>query len=126
MINEDAPTNSVGTGAETALPPSHEPPGITRLTRKKPKKRKFEKSVGEMLKTEELQEHAPANYLPFRVQYDDAQDFILYGRSEAQIKIELRKMYRPEVAKKFKVTRLYPNQVIKFYWDKRQQALQAQ
>ena len=23
MINEDAPTNSVGTGAETALPPSH-------------------------------------------------------------------------------------------------------
>ena len=31
MINEDAPTNSVGTGAETALPPSHEPPGITSL-----------------------------------------------------------------------------------------------
>ena len=62
MINEDAPTNSVGTGAETALPPSHEPPGI-KLTRKKPKKRRFEKSVGEMLKTEELQEHAPVNYL---------------------------------------------------------------
>ena len=61
MINEDAPTNSVGTGAETALPPSHEPPGITKLTRKKPKKRRFEKSVGEMLKTEELQEHAPVN-----------------------------------------------------------------
>jgi hypothetical protein len=126
MINEDAPTNSVGTGAETALPPSHEPPGITRLTRAKVKKRRYEKSVSDMLKTEELQEHAPANYLPFRVQYEDSQDFILYGKSEAQVKIELRKMYRPEMAKKFKVKRLYPAQVIKFYWDKRQQAMSAQ
>ena len=53
MINEDAPTNSVGTGAETALPPSHEPPGITRLTRAKVKKRRYEKSVSDMLKTED-------------------------------------------------------------------------
>ncbi len=120
MINEDAPTNSVGTGAETALPPSHEPPGITRLTKRKVKKRKFEKSVGEMLTTEQVDK----NYLPFRVSFEDGQtDFILYGKSESQIKIELRKIYRPEMAKKFKVTRLYPNQVIKFYWDKRQQAL---
>lgn len=120
MINEDAPTNSVGTGAETALPPSHEPPGLTRLTRRKVKKRKFEKSVDQMLTTEQVDK----NYLPFRVAFDDGQtDFILYGKSESQIKIELRKIYRPEMAKKFKVTRLYPNQVIKFYWDKRQQAL---
>lgn len=120
MINEDAPTNSVGTGAETALPPSHEPPGLTRLTRRKVKKRKFEKSVDQMLTTENVDK----NYLPFRVAFDDGQtDFILYGKSESQIKIELRKIYRPEMAKKFKVTRLYPNQVIKFYWDKRQQAL---
>jgi hypothetical protein len=120
VINEDAPTNSVGTGAETALPPSHEPPGLTRLTRRKVKKRKFEKSVDQMLTTENVDK----NYLPFRVAFDDGQtDFILYGKSESQIKIELRKIYRPEMAKKFKVTRLYPNQVIKFYWDKRQQAL---
>ena len=120
MINEDAPTNSVGTGDETALPPSPEPPGLTRLTRRKVKKRKFEKSVGQMLTTE----HVDKNYLPFRVAFDDGQtDFILYGKSESQIKIELRKIYRPEMAKKFKVTRLYPNQVIRFYWDKRQQAL---
>ena len=120
MINEDAPTNSVGTGAETALPPSHEPPGITRLTRKKPKRRKFEKSVSDMLQTESVDR----NYLPFRVSFEDGQtDFIFYGKSEAQVKIELRKIYRPEVAKRFKVTRLYPNQVIKFYWDKRQEAL---
>lgn len=120
MINEDAPTNSVGTGAETALPPSHEPPGLTRLTRRKVKKRKFEKSVDQMLTTEQVDK----NYLPFKVAFDDGQtDFILYGKSESQIKIELRKIYRPEMAKKFKVTRLYPNQVIRFYWDKRQQAL---
>lgn len=120
MIKEDAPTNSVGTGAETALPPSHEPPGITRLTRKKPKRRKFEKSVSDMLQTESVDR----NYLPFRVSFEDGQtDFIFYGKSEAQVKIELRKIYRPEVAKRFKVTRLYPNQVIKFYWDKRQEAL---
>lgn len=120
MIKEDAPTNSVGTGAETALPPSHEPPGITRLTRKKPKRRKYEKSVSDMLQTESLDR----NYLPFRVSFEDGQtDFIFYGKSEAQVKIELRKIYRPEVAKRFKVTRLYPNQVIKFYWDKRQEAL---
>ena len=120
MIKEDAPTNSVGTGAETALPPSHEPPGITRLTRKKPRRRKYEKSVSDMLQTESLDR----NYLPFRVSFEDGQtDFIFYGKSEAQVKIELRKIYRPEVAKRFKVTRLYPNQVIKFYWDKRQEAL---
>ena len=125
MINEDATTNSVGTGAETALPPSHEPPGITKLTRAKVKKRRFEKSVSDMLKTEEISEQTDG-YLPFRVQYEDSQDFILYGKSEAQVKIELRKMYRPEMAKKFKVKRLYPAQVIKFYWDKRQQAMSVQ
>jgi len=125
MINEDAPTNSVGTGAETALPPSHEPPGITRLTRAKVKRRKYEKSTADMLKTEEITEQTDG-YLPFRVQYEDSQDFILYGKSEAQIKIELRKMYRPEVAKKFSVKRLYPAQVIKFYWEKRQAAMRVQ
>lgn len=123
MINEDAPTNSVGTGAETALPPSHEPPGITRLTRKKPKKRKYEKSVEQMLQTE----HVAENYLPFHVSFEDGQtEFIFYGKSESQVKIELRKIYRPEVAKRFSVKRLYPNEVIKFYWDKRQQAMRNQ
>ena len=78
-----------------------------------------------MLKTEEISEQTDG-YLPFRVQYEDSQDFILYGKSEAQVKIELRKMYRPEMAKKFKVKRLYPAQVIKFYWDKRQQAMSVQ
>ena len=125
MINEEAPTNSVGTGAETALPRSHEPPGITRLTRAKVKKRRFEKNVTDMLKTEEVNEQTN-NYLPFRVSYEDSQEFILYGRSEAQVKIELRKMYRPEMAKKFKVKRMYPAQVIKFYWDQRQAAMKVQ
>lgn len=123
MINEDAPTNSTGAPiAGIGVGPDGEP-GVTRLTRKRPKKRrKYEMSTAQMLQTEQTD-----NYLPFRVAYLDGQvDFILYGKSEAQVKIELRKIYRPEMAKKFTVTRLYPNQVIKFYWDKRQQALRNQ
>ena len=121
MINEEAPTNSVGTGAETALPPSHEP-GVTRLTRKGPKKkRKYELSTAQMLQTEENE-----GYIPFRVSYMDGQvDFIFYGKSEAQVKIELRKIYRPEIANKYTVTRLYPNQVLKYNWNKRQQAIKG-
>jgi hypothetical protein len=123
VINEDAPTNSVGTGAETALPPSHEP-GVTRLTRKRaPKKRRYELSTQQMLQTEENVN----GYLPFRVSYLDGQvDFIFYGKSESQVRIELRKIYRPEIASKYTVTRLYPNQVLKFYWNKRQQTLTGQ
>jgi len=121
MIREDAPTNSVGTGAETALPPSHEPPGITALSKKKPKKRRrYAMSTAEMLKTEE---HGDPKYLPFLVSYDGAEQYVLYSSSEAQLKIELRKIYRPSEHNKLHVKRLYPNEVIRFYWNKRQQAL---
>ncbi|UNH61251.1 hypothetical protein SSZBM1_134 [Synechococcus phage S-SZBM1] len=119
MINEEAPTNSVGTGAETALPPTHEP-GVTRLTRKGPKKkRRYELSTADMLQTEQAQ----SGYIPFRISYLDGQiDFIYYGKSEAQVRMELRKIYRPEIANKYSVSRLYPNQVMKYYWNKRQAA----
>ena len=65
-------------------------------------------------------------YLPFKICYDGAQEYVLYGKSEADIKIQLRKIYRPENHKKIYVKRLYPNQVIKFYYDARMRALQNQ
>ncbi len=65
-------------------------------------------------------------YLPFKVCYDGAQEYVLYGKSEADIKIQLRKIYRPENHKKIYVKRLYPNQVIKFYYDLRMKALKNQ
>ena len=66
------------------------------------------------------------SYLPFKVCYDDAEPYVLYGRSVAEIKIQLRKIYRPEVHKKIYVKRLYPNEVIKMYYDLRQKALTNQ
>ena len=63
------------------------------------------------------------NYLPFKVCYDGAEPYVLYARSVAEIKIELRKIYRPENHKKIYVKRLYPNEVIKLYYDLRQKAL---
>ena len=66
------------------------------------------------------------NYLPFKVCYDDAEPYVLYGRSVAEIKIQLRKIYRPENHKKIYVKRLYPNEVIKLYYDLRQRALTNQ
>ena len=94
MINEDAPTNSVRTGAETSLPPAWEP-GVTRLTRKKPiKRRRYAMSTSDMLKTEGAQKDT--SFLPFLISYDGAEQYVLYGKSESQIKIELRRIYRPE------------------------------
>ena len=66
------------------------------------------------------------NYLPFKVCYDDAEPYVLYGKSVAEIKIQLRKIYRPENHKKIYVKRLYPNEVIKLYYDLRMKALTNQ
>ena len=66
------------------------------------------------------------NYLPFKVCYDDAEPYVLYGKSVAEIKIQLRKIYRPEMHKKIYVKRLYPNEVIKMYYDLRMRALANQ
>ncbi len=123
-MNEEAPTNSVGTGAETALPPAHEPPGVTALSRKKPKKRRrYTFSQADMLRRESTHD---ASHLPFLISYDGAEQYVLYSKSEAALKIELRKIYRPENFKKLAVKRLYPNEVIQFYYKKRQAALRGE
>ena len=70
--------------------------------------------------------YGKSNYLPFLISYDGAESYVLYGKSPAEIKIQLRKIYRPENHNKIKVKRLYPNEVIQWYWKKRQQALTDQ
>ena len=93
-------------------------------SKKKPRKRRrYTISQKEMLATEGAQKDT--SYLPFLISYDGAEQYVLYSKSEAQLKIELRKIYRPENFKKLAIKRLYPNDVIQFYWKKRQQALRA-
>ena len=78
------------------------------------------------VKEDAADRYGKSNYLPFLVSYDGAEQYVLYGKSPAEIKIQLRKIYRPENHNKIKVKRLYPNEVIQWYWKKRQQALTDQ
>ena len=127
-MNEDAPTMSVGTGGFSGSAAATGPvAGFDPMLGKgkKVKKRKF-KPKGHTITNVgigESYQNKDGGVLPFLVTYDGQQLFILYGKSASEIMIELRKMYRPESHKNLKVTRLYPNQVIKFYWNKRQQAM---
>lgn len=127
-MNEDAPTMSVGTGGFSGSAAATGPvAGFDPLlgSKKKVKKRKF-KPKGHVITNVgigESYQNKDAGVLPFLVNYDGQQLYVLYGKSPSEIMIELRKIYRPENHKHIKVTRLYPNQVIKFYWDKRQKAM---
>lgn len=109
---EGAITNSIGTGSEVALPPAHEPPGRL-ASQKKRKKRKYKVS-------ESIQESV--GYYPFKIEIDFS-EFILYGKSVSEIKLTLRKIYRPEAINVAKITRLQPNEVIRYFYDKRMAAL---
>ena len=126
MINEDAPTMSAGTGgfsgsANASGPVAGFDPILGKGKVKK--RRRYAMSNKEMMKTEGAQKDT--SYLPFLISYDGAEQYVLYSKSEAALKIDLRKIYRPENFKKLAVKRLYPNEVIQFYWKKRQQALRA-
>ena len=126
MINEDAPTMSAGTGGFSGSAAATGPvAGFDPMLGKgkKVKKRKY-KPKGHVVTNVGIGESM--SYFPYRVQYDDSQDYILYGKSEAEIKIELRKAYRPEMFKKITVPRLYPNEVVKFYYNKRMAALRGE
>ena len=156
MINEDAPTMSAGNGgfsgsaAATGPVAGFDPllgskkvkrrkygtkkdvkEGVTakykgekyKLLPGKVKKRKYKRK---QVKEDASDRYGKSNYLPFLVSYDGAEQYVLYGKSPAEIKIQLRKIYRPENHNKIKVKRLYPNEVIQWYWKKRQHALTDQ
>ena len=126
MINEDAPTMSAGNGgfsgsAAAAGPVAGFDPILGGSG--KVKKRKYKRKE---VKEDAADRYGKSNYLPFLVSYDGAEQYVLYGKSPAEIKIQLRKIYRPENHSKIKVKRLYPNEVIQWYWKKRQRALTDQ
>ena len=126
-MNEDAPTMSVGNGGFTgSAAPTGPNAGVDPLMSAKVKRRKF-KPKGHVIKNIGIGEAVEdkGGYYPFKVCYDGAESYVLYSKSEATLIIELRKMYRPENFKKIYVTRLYPNEVVKFYWNKRQAALRV-
>ena len=126
-MNEDAPTMSVGNGGFTgSAAPTGPNAGVDPLMSAKVKRRKF-KPKGHVIKNIGIGEAVEdkGGYYPFKVCYDGAESYVLYSKSEATLKIELRKMYRPENFKKIYVTRLYPNEVVKFYWNKRQAGLRV-
>ena len=122
-MNEDAPTMSVGNGGFTGSAAATGPnAGVDPLMSSKPRRRKY-KAKKKCECNEAVEDEA--GYLPFLISYDGAESYVLYSKSESALKIELRKMYRPENFKKLSVKRLYPNEVVKFYWNKRQDALRV-
>ena len=126
MINEDAPTMSAGNGGFSGSAAATGPvAGFDPILggTKKVKRRKYKRKE---VKEDASDRYGKSNYLPFLVSYDGAEQYVLYGKSPAEIKIQLRKIYRPENHSKIKVKRLYPNEVIQWYWKKRQRALTDQ
>ena len=127
MINEE-PTMSAGNGGFSGSAAASGPVAgyDPMLGQKKVKKRKY-KPKGHVVTNVGIGEakhyQKDSSVIPYLIHFDGIDSYVLYGKSPSEIKIELRKIYRPEVHKKIKITRLYPNQVIKFYWDKRQKAL---
>ena len=87
-----------------------------KLTKKKVKCKKSPDGINKVCESTE------ARYLSFLVQMDDV-EFIFQGKSPADVKIRLRKIYRPERLKGIKITRMLPAQVMHYYWEKRQAAM---
>ena len=87
-----------------------------KLTKKKVKCKKAPDGINKVCESSE------ARYLSFLVQMDDV-EFIFQGKSPADVKIRLRKIYRPERLKGIKITRMLPAQVMHYYWEKRQAAM---
>ena len=90
MINEDAPTMSAGTGgfsgsANASGPVAGFDPILGKGKVKK--RRRYAMSNKEMMKTEGAQKDT--SYLPFLISYDGAEQYVLYSKSEAALKIDL-------------------------------------
>ena len=86
------------------------------LTKKKAKCKKSPDGINKICESTE------ARYLSFLVQMEDV-EFIFQGKSPADVKIRLRKIYRPEKLKGVKITRMLPAQVLHYYWEKRQASM---
>jgi hypothetical protein len=103
------PTNSVGTGVETSLPPAVEPPGKPRGS--KVLKRKQKKKIYEAVST-----------YAFLVSMSDLGDIIIYAKNETQVKNKLRQTFR-NLGQIINIRRLFATDVIDFYTKKRSKAV---
>jgi hypothetical protein len=113
MFREEAPTNSVGTGQETSLPPSTEP-GI------KLRKRKLSR-VKSMLdiKLESVSQS-------FIVSVPGLTEFLMSGVSESEVKRKLKSIISTSVHdSKIKINRISRGDLIKFYDSKKRKSLKG-
>jgi hypothetical protein len=103
------PTNSVGTGVETSLPPASEPPGIPRGS--KVVKRKQRKKIYEA-----------ATVYAFVVTISDLGDIVVYAKNETQVKTKLR-TYLRNAGQIINIKRIFASELVDFYTNKRAKAM---
>jgi len=106
------PTNSVGTGVETSLPPSSEPPGIPRgskVVRRWQKKKKHKIYEASMV-------------YAFKVTISDLGDIVVYAKNETQVRTKLREYIR-NTSGIINIQRIFVTDVIDFYTTKRAKAM---
>jgi hypothetical protein len=101
------PTNSVGTGVETSLPPAVEPPGKPRGSKVLKRKRKIYEAV---------------STYAFLVSMSDLGDIVVYAKNETQVKNKLRQTFR-NLGQIINIRRLFATDVIDFYTKKRSKAV---
>lgn len=131
-IGEDAPTMSTGSTSSAAgfsADADSDGPtagfdqpmgGVSKQPKGKIRKCKFKTKEGKYVCEEKKK--TPGKYFPFFVHCDEI-EFVFYGSSEADVKLRLRKIYRPETMKSMAVKRMMPSDVLKFYYSKRLEAM---
>lgn len=102
------PTNSVGTGVETSLPPAVEPPGTPRGSKVVKRKRK--------------KIYEAATVYAFKVTISDLGDIVVYAKTETQVKNKLRNYIRNS-SQIINIDRLFATELIDFYTKKRLKAM---
>ena len=106
------PTNSVGTGVETSLPPAVEPPGTPRGS--KVVRRWKKKKSGKI--------YEAAMVYAFKVTISDLGDIVVYAKNETQVRTKLRDYLR-NTSGIINIQRLFATDVIDFYTQKRAKAM---
>jgi len=105
------PTNSVGTGVETSLPPASEPPGIPRGSKVVRRWQKKKKKIYEA-----------ATVYAFKVTIADLGDIVIYAKNETQVRTKLRDYLRNSGGI-INIERVFATDVIDFYTKKRAKAM---
>lgn len=106
------PTNSVGTGSETSLPPAAEPPGIPRGSKVVRRWRK--RKTGKI--------YEAAMVYAFKVTISDLGDIVVYAKNETQVRTKLRDYLR-NTSGIINIQRIFATDVIDFYTQKRAKAM---